>query len=974
MRMMLNYFTKWQSFFIILYFLCLLVAIAIPSYAQIPQTPNLKLDIPLHNTQNWDQLMNYNFSLLDNYLSGVQPLPDNLNVLGNVNVGGTLTCGSGCSGGGGSSLPVINVMLPPYNATGLGPGNDDTPAFNAAVAACPTNGCLIVLPVPTVGYSVTGVNFGTHNNVTIWGLGGPCVKNSCSVIIQGNGATDTFVFGNGSTPVSGIKLINVGFQDMTGNGTSAMHFQAVRGATFEDVGVYNYSVGAPIFNDGGSNFGQYFHVVSFATNNSKFFYQTAGKTASVTVDYADINCTNSAGTDVIAGSIAFDIGYTYHTASTGTGSENWFGGYGVQNCQIGAALWNAGGNHFLGKLNEITVVPRAAGSYGAIVDGDTSSLASNNQFFGAQPTGVGTAYWLKPNTTNTTIVGNSDNGTAGVGLVVDSGALGTSLILTNKRWTGWTTNIATMSRSGNIVTAVTTANGPNGTLSVTPGTLLFVYNSTGGATSFNSPAGGFSVASVTTNDTTAVTTLTWNQTGGNESATINTGACGGAGTCISALSTITTSGVGVAEFTGNQFTQDVVDQQPAVPVNQTLPTVSVAGTGRRFFDGTRYDCIQNNGGVLHCSDGPLVTFNGTFTGSYTPQPTTTAGAGVTGVPACSVSTGNVCQTSDDKGTVIATNSNGSTWCAPPTGNGTGYPPTFSQKGAFLPGSAVPTAFWVTLAGHTSPLGFACPGTTTATLNGGTASVPLTYGQSGELKTNGTNWYLLLGASPTPVDSLLPGISPTNAVNIEGASYVAGGSTATYGSEVYNVAGNSNSTAVGAGDLVLGTGQNNATGLSGSYVAIQSLATGVSTTGKEGGLVRFCHAFDGSDCSNSGIFASSPPPAIRLAIPDSGDTSGMIGIVYSGASIGNMTRVQFSGLFPPQNDTQYYTGTHPGVPVTTSCTVNQFVESSQTASAATGQMDCTSTDSPKRVGYAATASSGTCSVGSPCYIKLWIKPY
>src|SRR5580698_7673473 len=54
-------------------------------------TPNLGFLIPAYTCPNWNTLMNSNWSLLDAYLSGGQPIPGPVSITGNLAVGGNLT-------------------------------------------------------------------------------------------------------------------------------------------------------------------------------------------------------------------------------------------------------------------------------------------------------------------------------------------------------------------------------------------------------------------------------------------------------------------------------------------------------------------------------------------------------------------------------------------------------------------------------------------------------------------------------------------------------------------------------------------------------------------------------------------------------------------------------------------------------------------------------------------------------------------
>ena len=72
-------------------------------------TPNIGLQIPVTGSNNWYVPLNYNFTKIDQLLSGNAALP-NLSVTGGVTVGGTVTAG-GFTGVGGGSFPTINGTI-----------------------------------------------------------------------------------------------------------------------------------------------------------------------------------------------------------------------------------------------------------------------------------------------------------------------------------------------------------------------------------------------------------------------------------------------------------------------------------------------------------------------------------------------------------------------------------------------------------------------------------------------------------------------------------------------------------------------------------------------------------------------------------------------------------------------------------------------------------------------------------------------
>ena len=81
------------------------------------------------------------------------------------------TASAGGGGGGGSTLSSDtskNIMDPAYGGTGLGAG-DETPAFNAAIAAIPATGGELFLPAGT--YNIDNVILNNRVNLTIRGEG-----------------------------------------------------------------------------------------------------------------------------------------------------------------------------------------------------------------------------------------------------------------------------------------------------------------------------------------------------------------------------------------------------------------------------------------------------------------------------------------------------------------------------------------------------------------------------------------------------------------------------------------------------------------------------------------------------------------------------------------------------------------------------------------------------------------------------------
>src|ERR1700735_836425 len=891
-------------------------------------------------------------------------------------------------------------------------------AIPSAISACPQTsgsaGCDIWLPAGAYAVSAA-LTTSTLKGVHLHGIGSTGTG-GCATVVQTSGPIYGLTVGNGTSPnSSGFQIDNICFQDTTGNGLGAMDFRATRDAVVTGVAAFGYQVGTYAELDGGSNFTQFIHFYNPYSWQTKFGIQTNNKVASIYVWGGEFNCQNSGLTDVIANSVALDLGYTHQVASTGSTSESSFEVQ-SQNCQIGIGTFNSGGNKFLNKAIENTLVPRGSGTYGVYLSGDTPSLANGNYLDGLQITGAGTGIYIGPNVTNTTTHELIVNGTTGIDYFGDTGAETTVRRTVNKRLTGWQTNLATISRSSNVVTATTSANGTNGLLCIAQGAKVKVFQVTGGTTDFN---GSFPTTGVTCNNSAGTTTFTWAQTGANESGTINTSGCNGNGSCVAGLSTLATSGAGVIEVTGDNVTQNIVLQTPSLPNQENFVQSSLAGTANLFFDGVRTTINENNSGLVHLVDGGTVIYNGT--GVYTPQPTVVTGgngvvntsgttvtwssgnffglgwagqitinnvvytissvtnqitlvltatagtqssvnynaSGIPGVPPCSSPLGGVCQSSDDKQVIVFTNTNGATLCLPPIS--AGYPVRYKFGVEFEPGSLVPQYVSITPPGSTSFYSQSCLGTA-ALFRGLSTAHNMTGNKGMWIQNNGANWEAVSGDPDVTLDQIGNSLfnTSTNLNPLTSGSFAGSRSGANNGQDWLEQGGSSNSTGGRGADRKNISGPDSASGTNGSVGQIQTFNAGIGLATKTGFIVRTCADVVGTDClavpaGNSG--------AVRLTVSGT-DTAGVLGIVSSGSGQGTPGQVQLDGVYG-HNLTD-------GAVVESSCTAGQFY------GIAGGGLDngagvCSSVDSCGRAGIALLATTGTCNSSTPCHVPIRIAP-
>src|SRR5579859_642557 len=796
-------------------------------------------------------------------------------------------------GGGALTGQYLVINVQQFGATGNG-STDDTTSINNAINTCPqsspTVGCVIYFPAGQ--YKITStLQVGLLKSIHFLGDGTVGTTGGASTILS-NGAIWDVTIGSGSSPdTNGFQADNIAFKDVTGNALGAFDFLAVRDFALTNINCFQFFVGACVELDGSSNFTQFGTLTNIYSWQTKYGIQSNKKVASIYVVGGEFNCQNNGSTDIISNSVAIDFGFTNqgNSAGAGTVSESMVETQ-AQNCQYGVAIWNGGGNRIFGKAVEETINARPSGSIGVLIDGDTPSLANGNYLEGVQITKAGIGIQLKPNATNTTIIAPIFNGTNGVDLVADTGAYSSTRFITNKRLTGWTTNITDIARSGNTVTAHTTVNSDIGDIGTMNSVLITVFNVTGGSTNFN----GQFLANVTTNDGTNQSTLTWSQTGPNESGTIFAGtSCGGSQSCVSMQSTLQTAGVGIVEVTGDNTTQNIVLQVPTVPNFENLPTCLTSSTVNIVWDGIFTDICEANIGLLHLSNGPTVNYNGTTTGFYSPQPTiyvggngtvntngttvtwvsgtifnaawtgsiiinnvsytissvnatnqtmvigSTAGvqngvnyntSGVVSVPACTNPFGGVCTSSDDKGYLFANNTNGTSVCLPNPGKANGYPAGYTWNLSFNPGTGVGKVV-IAPPGVAANGSITCAGTVGTTLDGTTTAKTLTIGQGYKLYTDGNNWKTEPGNPQVPADQIIQGRS-TNPANFNAGDFGGGGAGANNGGSANLIGGNSNSSGGVGGAATVAPGTDSVSGANGPLGIFQNLNGGIGLGSKK----------------------------------------------------------------------------------------------------------------------------------------------
>jgi len=456
-----------------------------------------------------------------------------------------------------------------------------------------------------------------------------------------------------------------------------------------------------------------------------------------------------------------------------------------QNCQTGIATFNFGSTHITNKPSEQTIIYRPALSGGVSINGDNPAICNHIDLDDYEVTAAGTGVYIGPNCQNVNSRHQVGDGENGVDMVLDATSRQTMRIDAATRFSGWTTNIATISGNGTTATLTTVPNlsTNSGALCAKSGVLILIYGVTG-ATAFNGQWATTAGTGISCNDTTGVTTITFPSTVSG-TGSVSSASCNSTGSCVRALSSVlsTSTQAGVLEQTGSQVTTDTTYQQMSSPPQSSYPTSVILGTANVNWDGDFFDVIygQAGYGVLHQSDGPLVNYAGNNTQYDQPQPTVTNSEITCGTPVNPSSAPNVCQSSDDKGTHFSAAVNGTNFCLPALPD-VGFPVGYSVHLIYAPASG--NAVWQVIPpGQTStpyPSAGACPGASGTTLQNTTAQVSINPGGSIWLKVNtaGTGWYYEGGTNtyipPVPGNSVIltsDVVVPTTALGPGTADYI-----------------------------------------------------------------------------------------------------------------------------------------------------------------------------------------------------------
>lgn len=198
---------------IAMYFvLCACVALAL---AQQP-TPNIGLQIPATGSNNWYIPLNFNFSKLDQLLSGNVAIPA-LKITNNLNVGGTITANAFSTGAGSnfaSAIPSLQFAPVFYSGTG------SSSTFNGVN---PFTGLLWyrsgAVPLPASSLNVGSLFSGCSSGVPALRFDGTCYAPSGSgAAFPGLNNQQVFSAGAGAGAASLATLDAAGHSMVASNG------------------------------------------------------------------------------------------------------------------------------------------------------------------------------------------------------------------------------------------------------------------------------------------------------------------------------------------------------------------------------------------------------------------------------------------------------------------------------------------------------------------------------------------------------------------------------------------------------------------------------------------------------------------------------------------------------------------------------------------------------------------------------------
>lgn len=246
---------------------------------------------------------------------------------------------------------VVNVKAFGAKGDGVTPDQD---AFQAAIDACPSSGCRVVVPCGT--YSFTAGVTSTKGGIVIAGAGGAGWNVGGCARIATSGAITAFDFGTAAASQSvGVHIYGISVKDTTGNGIGAIRVRNQWWSDFDSVSVSDFVTGFAVkftaddpYDVTGATFG------SFLSRNNKY-----GITTEQNGDHGDIATVMvSEKTYVSCTSIASSIGVQFAGSGTFLGT--------IDGCTTGLKLVGAAsGGHakVMGKFEGNALHVHVAGPF-----------------------------------------------------------------------------------------------------------------------------------------------------------------------------------------------------------------------------------------------------------------------------------------------------------------------------------------------------------------------------------------------------------------------------------------------------------------------------------------------------------------------------------------------------------------------------------------------------------------------------------